>query len=177
MHGSDVVVVTRPGEHAGADADAAVTTVAGCRLAIRTADCAPVVLIGDHGVGVVHAGWRGVVGGVVEAAVAALRDAGGGTADPMRAVIGPCVHAECYEFGAADLALVVDRYGPSVAAHTAAGTPALDVRAAVSAALRESGVATVDDVDACTSCDADRYYSHRARAEAARFATIAWLDP
>jgi YfiH family protein len=169
------VVVTRPGEHAGVTADAAVTGEPGCTLAVRTADCAPVVLLAEGGVGVVHAGWRGVAEGVVEAAVGALR--GVGATGPIRAAIGPCIHTECYEFGAEDLAPLVERYGPAVEGRTAAGRPALDVRAAVTAALRQAGVVEVRDDAACTACDADRYFSHRARGELGRFATTAWLEP
>ena len=176
VHGADVVTVTGPGEHAGASADAAVTATVGCVLAVRTADCAPVVLVGDGtAVGVVHAGWRGVVAGIVEAAVASMRDLG--TQGPIRAVIGPCIHTECYEFGATDLAPLVARYGASVEGRTSDGRPALDVRAAVTAALREAGVEAVVDEDECTACAADRYYSHRARGEVARFATTVWLEP
>jgi YfiH family protein len=175
VHGADVVVVSHPGEHAGASADAAVTAVAGCRLAVRTADCVPVVLVADGAVGVVHAGWRGALAGVVQASVAALRDIGG--TGPVRAAIGPCIHTECYEFGADELETVVARYGSGVSGVTAGGDPALDMRAVVRAALREAGVDAIDDDGACTACSAADYYSHRARAEAERFATIAWLEP
>jgi YfiH family protein len=175
VHGADVVIVNRPGEHAGASADAAVTAVAGCRLAVRTADCVPVVLVADGAVGVVHAGWRGALEGVVLASVAALRGIGGDA--PVRAVIGPCIHTECYEFGARDLDTMVARYGPDVAGVTSEGSPALDMRAVVRAALGESGIDAIDDGDPCTACSADDYYSHRARAEVERFATIAWLEP
>jgi YfiH family protein len=175
VHGAEVVVVTRPAEHAGAAADAAVTNVPGCKLAIRTADCAPVVLTGDGAVGVAHAGWRGVQAGVLQATVGAMR--GLGVQGPITASIGPCIHAECYEFGARDLATVAGRYGAAVRGVTSAGRPALDVRAAVTAALAEAGVVEVLDDQPCTACAEDRYFSHRARGDAGRFATIAWLEP
>jgi YfiH family protein len=180
VHGADVVTVTYPGEHAGAAADAAVTATVGCTLAVRTADCAPVVLVagqdvGGTVVGVVHAGWRGVEAGVLQAAVASMRSLG---ADgPIRAVVGPCIHTECYEFGAADLAPLVARYGGEVEGRTVHGRPALDVRAAVTAALQEVGVGPPRDDGACTACAVDRYYSHRARGELERFATTAWIEP
>lgn len=167
-----MVVVTRPGEHAGADADAAVTTVPGCVLAVRSADCAPVVLFGDQAVGVVHAGWRGLMAGVVGRAAGAMRDLG----DPPRSArLGPCIRVGCYEFDGSELDDVAARYGAVVRGTTTWGTPALDLPAAVHAALGQAGVVDVQDASGCTACDT-RWYSHRARGDAERFATTAWLD-
>src|SRR3954470_18110368 len=72
VHGSTVVTVTHPGEHAGAEADAAITRAPNAKLAVRTADCVPIVLEGDGVIGVVHAGWRGLAAGIVRATVAAM---------------------------------------------------------------------------------------------------------
>ncbi|HKY14173.1 MAG TPA: polyphenol oxidase family protein, partial [Microthrixaceae bacterium] len=70
VHGAEVVVVGAPGDHAGAEADAAVTGVPGAALAVQTADCAPVLLWGDGPtgpvIGAAHAGWRGLYEGVLE---------------------------------------------------------------------------------------------------------------
>jgi hypothetical protein len=165
-------VVTRPGEHAGVDADAAVTTTPGCVLAVRTADCAPVVLLGPSGIGVVHAGWRGLMAGVVERTVAAMAALDG---RPSVAHLGPCIRVGCYEFDGPELAPLVDRYGAAARGTTTWGTPALDLPAAVTAALRDVGVHEVHDTSGCTACDR-RWYSHRARGETERFATTAWLE-
>jgi copper oxidase (laccase) domain-containing protein len=167
-----VVVVTRPGEHAGVDADAAVTAVPGCVLAVRTADCAPIVLLGRRTVGVVHAGWRGLVAGVVERATSAMGDLGDA---PVAAHLGPCIRVGCYEFDGPELDDLVARYGPGVRGTTTWGTPAMDLAAAVHAALAEVGVDEVHDTAGCTACDR-RWYSHRARGDAERFATTAWLE-
>lgn len=171
VHGAQVVTVTGPGEHAGADADAAVTATPGCTLAVRTADCAPVVLEGRHGVGLVHAGWKGLVAGVVEATVDALQALDDG---PLHAHIGPCVRSGCYEFAGPERAEMTLRFGDEVAATTMWGTPALDLPAAVRSALRGAGVTTVSDDAGCTACDR-RWYSHRARGEVERMATVAWI--
>ena len=174
VHGADVVVVDTPGGGSGLAADAAVTAVPGAALAVQTADCAPVALLSPEGVvGVAHAGWRGLDHGVLPAAVAAMRRLGAGE---VRAVLGPCIHAECYEFGADDLDRLADRFGPGVRGTTAAGAPALDVPAAVRASLAKVGVEQVDDVDVCTACDTG-YFSHRARADAGRQSAVAWLEP
>ena len=167
-----MVVVTRPGEHAGADADAAVSVTPGCVLAVRTADCAPIVLVGERGIGVVHAGWRGLLGGVVGRAVDALRrlDAGALTAH-----LGPCIRSGCYEFAGPELAEVVAMFGPEVATSTLWDRPALDLPAAARAALVAAEVRAVVDEAGCTACDR-RWYSHRARGDTARFATVAWIE-
>jgi YfiH family protein len=173
VHGAEVVTVTKPGEHAGASADAAVTNREGCVLAVRTADCAPLVLAGTGAVGVVHAGWRGLLDGVVQRAVAALRLLDDG---PLAAHLGPCIRAGCYEFDGPERDQLAERFGRSVQATTTWGTPALDLAAGVHAALAEVGVVDVHDASGCTACDR-RWFSHRARREAGRFATTAWLEP
>ncbi len=173
VHGPDVVVVTRPGEHAGAVADAAVTAVPGAVLAVTTADCVPVVLLADGAVGVAHAGWKGLLAGVVGNTAAAMADLGH---PPTRAVIGPCLRPERYQFGAADLDAVAARWGDEVRGTTADGTPALDVAAGVRRALAEVGVTDVTDDGTCTAEQADAYWSYRARREAGRIATVAWLE-
>jgi YfiH family protein len=173
VHGARVVTVQHAGDAAGEAADAAVTAVPGAALAVHTADCAPVVLVADGVVGVVHAGWKGLVEGVIPAAVDAMRALGAGDVD---AVLGPCIHAECYEFGPDDLAAVAAVLGDDVRGVTAAGRPALDVPAAVRAAAAHAGVRRVDDVGLCTSCDDTRWFSHRARAETGRQAAVVWLE-
>jgi polyphenol oxidase len=171
VHGDEVVRVAEPGGGAGSVADAAVTDRPGCALAVLTADCAPVALATPDGaVGVVHAGWAGLLAGVVAAAVKELRALG---ASAVSAVLGPCVHPECYEFGLDDLVRVTDRFGPSVAARTAAGSPALDLPAAVKVALAEQGVDAVEDVGVCTACSPD-HFSWRARRETERQAAVVW---
>ena len=172
IHGAGVVRVTRPGDGAGTKADAAVTAEEGCALAVLTADCAPVALAGNNGViGVAHAGWRGVAAGVIEATVTEMEALG---ATAIEAVVGPCVHAECYEFSPADLDDVAHRLGDGVRSTTTAGAPALDLPAAVQGALRAAGVATIIDVDICTACSPD-HFSWRARKELQRQATVVWL--
>ena len=167
-----MVVVREPGQHAGATADAAVTSVPGVVLAVQTADCAPILLQADGGVGVVHAGWRGLVTGVIEAAVAAMADQG---TPATGAVLGPCIRPRCYEFGPTELDLVAAAYGPTVRATTATGASALDLAAGVAEACRRLGLALVDD-GTCTACS-PQHFSHRARRDTGRQALVAWIGP
>jgi YfiH family protein len=173
VHGDTVVTVSEARGQAGTKADASVTSERGAVLAVLTADCAPVALVSPEGVvAAVHAGWRGLVAGVLERAVETARRLG---ATDLRAVLGPCIHPECYEFGAADLDAVAARLGDGVRAVTTNGSPALDVPAAVAAALEQAGAVQLDDLDVCTACS-DDYFSWRARGELARQAMVTWRD-
>jgi YfiH family protein len=129
----------------GAEADAIWTDEPGVGLAVVTADCLPVALVRTEGtpaIALVHAGWRGLAVGVVENAVDALDG-------PVAAVVGPGIGACCYEVG------------PEVAERFGEGGPTLDLRAVAERALRRAGVDEVAHVDLCTSCDAERFFSHR----------------
>src|SRR5262245_41105133 len=155
VHGPDVVTVHEPGVRA--TADAAVTAVPGLPLVVLTADCAPIALVDDRAVGVIHAGWRGLLAGVVATAVAALRAVGDGE---VRAEIGPCIRPAHYEFGADDLATLAARFGPTVVGETVDGHPALDLAAGARLAFAECGVHDVTDSGVCTFADR-RFFSHR----------------
>jgi len=175
VHGAEVVVVDRPGAHVGEEADAACTRVSGAPLAVQVADCAPIALVAESGGGiaVVHAGWRGLALGIVDAASAALRAIAGPAAT---AVVGPCIRPDSYEFGASDLDDLVGAFGETVRGRTRDGAPAFDLPAAVGVALERNGVTDVTFVGGCTADTADRHWSHRARADAERQALVAWIS-
>jgi polyphenol oxidase len=186
VHGSTVLVVAPPagtGPRAEAsasipvtasragEADALVAGEGGVGLAVLTADCASIALGSSQGVfGAVHAGWRGLVDGVVEQAIATMETLG---ATDVVGAYGPCIHPECYEFSEHDLDRVAARYGDGVRGRTASGRPALDLPAAVSAALAAGGARQHPGVTACTGCSGG-YFSHRARGDVGRQALVVW---
>jgi YfiH family protein len=173
VHGAEVVTVTSPGEGAGRQADALVTDHPSAAVAVFTADCGPLALLSREGpVAAVHAGWRGLVEGVVEAAVSALRAAG---ASEIRAVLGPCIHPDRYEFGASELDRVARVLGPAVRGTSRDGAPALDLPAAVAAALERTGVHEMEDVGVCTA-RSPHHWSHRAAGDVARQALVVWRE-
>ncbi|HEY8339583.1 MAG TPA: polyphenol oxidase family protein [Egibacteraceae bacterium] len=159
----------RRAEDAIAGVDALVTTDPDVALAVLVADCVPVLLAAPGvGVGVAHAGRRGVAAGVVPAAVRALA---GDDASDVVAVVGPAIGACCYEVDP-DLAADFTAALPAAAATTAWGTPSLDLRAAVSAQLEAAGVTRISHVGGCTRCNPQRWHSHRADPTSGRQAGV-----
>jgi len=141
------------------EGDGAATNRVGVLLGALGADCAPIAIANDTACAAVHAGWRGAVGGVVEAGVAAVRALGTGR---VRAVVGPCICVRHYEFGAAELGNIVARTGPSVAGRTESGDPAFDLRGAIRLAFARAEVDAedIEVLDVCTAESTD-HYSYR----------------
>ncbi len=159
VHAGRVVVVEVPGGGAGQEADAAVTAVSDAVLAVHAADCAPIALVAEGGaVAVAHAGWRGLAAGVVAGAVDGLTALAAG---PIRALVGPVIGPECYEFGEADLQPLRECLGDAVVGTTSWGTPALDLSAGVRAALDGCGVRDVTFLGGCTACGEEAFSAPR----------------
>lgn len=147
-----------------ADCDGLVTTQSGTAIAALAADCVPIVLADiQHGVvGVVHCGWRGVVSGVVTAALSQMR-ALGAELTAVTAVVGPAICGFCYPVDP-DRASAVADVLPLEARGSAvwsgpAGQWHIDVRQAVLSQLSAADVA-VEVVGGCTFTD-DALFSYR----------------
>lgn len=166
IHSADVVVVEKPWKHEDRPrADAMVTRLKGVALGILTADCAP-VLFADGKAGIVaaaHAGWRGALGGVVQATVAAMERAGAQRAR-IRAAIGPCIGFPSYEVGpefpAPFLAQSADnlrffRTAPRVGHHL------FDLGGYVRAQLAAAGLGQIDATGGDTAAEPARFFSYR----------------
>jgi YfiH family protein len=168
VHGTTVRRVRaaggRGGEALAVDADGHATALRGVGAMVLVADCLPIVLGSRGAVAAVHAGWRGLAGGVIEEGVRALRELGGER--ELAAVIGPGAGPCCYEVG------------PEV--HAAFGAQGegrhIDLPALAHERLLAAGVRHVEAVGLCTICD-ERFFSHRREGlRAGRQAGIAWLD-
>jgi YfiH family protein len=146
-----------PGLHLVADCDGHVTRAPGVLLAVAVADCVPIFLVAPRAraVGVVHAGWRGVAAGVVEAGLDALKQRLDVAAVDVEAHLGPAICGGCYEVG------------PEV--HRGLGLPdpgraaTVDLRGAVAGRLRRRGVpaAKISTSSWCTRCGDSPFFSHR----------------
>jgi len=146
------------------EADALLTYTPSLAVLVRVADCVPIVLATEERdtVGVVHAGRKGLVAGVVPIAARTLLDRGKG---PVTAWVGPHICGQCYELDAATAAQVASAV-PAAASTTWTGTPAADIGAGVTAQLEEIGV-TVHRLGGCTLED-DRFFSYRRDGTAQR---------
>ncbi|MDE0008718.1 MAG: peptidoglycan editing factor PgeF, partial [Gammaproteobacteria bacterium] len=175
VHGRDVIQASRQTAQSTPTADAAWTGEPGLGLAIRTADCAPVVLFAKRkdadAIAAVHCGWRGTVAGIIEHTLAALST----PPERISAWIGPTICPNCYEVDAP----VRDRLSaPERDAVLTDGRDAqhwwLDLAGLVSHRLQGAGVHSVASTGLCTAHDAG-FYSHRDRGDRGRMATVAWL--
>ncbi len=161
VHGSDVALVHTSGP--AGPVDGLITTTPGLPLAVRTADCAGVVLQGPGVVGVAHAGWRGIAAGIVARVASAMGDA---AAPPTVALIGPHIGPCCFEVGAE-----VAGAFPDAVARTTWGTTSVDLAGAIEA---HAGGIPVHRTGGCTMCGAG-WFSHRATGTPERLASIAWM--
>lgn len=172
VHGTDIAGWSDPpsagrGGYAAPGAqldkvDGHTTTVPGLGLLVLVADCLPVALAGHGRVAMLHCGWRGLAGGMVEKALALFEE-------PPVAAVGPGIGRCCYEVGPEVLEPFSDLEG--VASHRM-----LDLRAVAEARLRRAGVERVEHVDMCTSCRPDLLFSHRRDSGVTgRQSGLAWL--
>ena len=174
VHGTDVAVLPRGGGGPG-PADAAVTFTKGEVCAVLVADCLPVFLASRGGdrVGIAHAGWRGLAGGVIEATVAAL----GGEPGALVAWLGPAIGPDAFEVGHEVRATFVAR-DPGAAAAFRAGRDGRWHADLPGLARRRLAALGVDDVrgeSPCTHSDPDRFFSYRRDGVTGRMAALAWL--
>jgi purine-nucleoside/S-methyl-5'-thioadenosine phosphorylase / adenosine deaminase len=156
IHGARVVTADAPGLQP--ECDAAATRTPGLALAVTGADCLPLLFVAGDAVAVAHAGWRGILAGVAEAALQAVCSAGMVPPAEADAHLGPCIRACCYEVGEE----VAERF-PSEAMSRHAHSVHLDLPAAVRLRLMSAGLPLerIEDTGACTACDPSRYFSHR----------------
>ncbi|MGO8968258.1 MAG: peptidoglycan editing factor PgeF [Myxococcaceae bacterium] len=135
----------------------------GLWLGVKSADCVPVLLSSADGrrVAAVHSGWRGTALRVAAKAVEVLSGQGerGST---LRAAVGPCIQACCYEVGPELAQRFLADFGPEVV-REGGRRPHLSLSAAVRATLLSAGLLPewVDVQTACTACEPERFYSHR----------------
>ena len=165
-HTADVVVVERPFTLADAPtADALVTDRAGIVLGILTADCAPVLFAHKGGtvVGAAHAGWKGAVGGVLEATVRAMGGLGAKPQD-LIAVVGPCIGQSSYEVGPefpapflAEDPLTKGFFGQSLQP----GHFMFDLKGYVLYRLRRLGIGHAQALQSDTCYEDRRFFSYR----------------
>jgi YfiH family protein len=172
VHGATVRRATEPpgpGRPAVQE-DGQATALGDSAALVFVADCLPVLLVADGAVAALHAGWRGLAGGIVREGVAAVRELG--ARGPVTAAIGAGARACCYEVSEdvhAAFAGVPD---------TRAGERNLDLPAIARRQLTAAGVETIHDTGLCTICaDAELFFSHRRdKGVTGRQAGVVWRE-
>lgn len=165
IHSSDCVTLATPWDDTDRPhADAMVTDRPGFALGILTADCAP-VLLADRDAGIIgaaHAGWKGAIGGVTDAAVAAMEKLGADR-DRIVAAIGPCIARASYEVDEAFERRFETEDLENERFFTAGreGHTQFDLEGYVAHRLAAAGVRTIEMMGLDTYADADRFYSFR----------------
>jgi YfiH family protein len=187
IHSPDVVVAETPWMGAARPrADAIVTRVPGLAVGVSTADCGPVLFADPKAriVGAAHAGWRGALAGVLEAAIAAMERLG---AERSRivAAIGPMISQQNYEVGS-ELVAQFTKADPDNARFFAAGRQGraqFDLPGYIAVRLARAGITQVENLGVCTYADPRLFYSfrrttHRAEPDYGRHVNaIALADP
>jgi YfiH family protein len=163
VHGTDIKHWTGSPGAPLEEVDGHSTSLPGLALTVLAADCYPVALAAEDRVAMLHCGWRGLAGGIIE------RGAEGFDAPPV-AVVGPGIGACCYEVGD-EVSRAFEGIPGALAGRM------LDLRAVADHLLRATGIEDVRHVDLCTSCRSDLFFSHRRdQGVTGRQAGLVWLE-
>jgi len=159
IHSSNCIVAGGRRGNLG-QGDALLENTPGCVVAVKTADCVPILLVDEshRAVAAVHAGWRGTVAQIVRNAIEAMHREYGAEPSGLHAALGPAIGKCCYEVG------------PEVAAHFGeTGRAHVDLIEANRQQLLAAGVAPhrIYASGLCTMCPGDRFHSYRRDKEAA----------
>lgn len=182
VHGADVHVIRRadplpaPGLPS-IKADALITDDPGIFIAVRTADCAPILLATHDGraVAAIHAGWRGIVANIVRSTIRALHEhfPEAASSGPIAAAVGPCIGPSAFEIGLDVADAFIRLFGPATPhvrspAGPVRGNRSLadakfhaDIPGALREQLHDAGVQHVEAVGGCTFGQPELFFSHR----------------
>ena len=174
VHGTDVHIATRDASSSPALADAAYTDEPGCVVTVLTADCLPLLVCDAAGreVAAIHAGWRGLCAGVIEASLQKFHAAPAS----LHVWLGPAIAASSYEVGEEVRAAFLTHSAASECAFTPTrpGHWRCDLYALARQRLQACGVSSIHGGGFDTYTD-PRFYSHRREKIGGRFASLVWI--
>lgn len=174
VHGIDVVEAAHA--NAGTRADGAYTNQTGVVCAVLTADCLPVFVCDQAGteVALLHAGWRGLVAGVIEAGLRRFR----APASELLVWFGPAIGASAYEVGAdvRDAFVAHERRAAEAFAPKTAGKWTMDIYRLARHRLEGWGVRAIYGGDHCTATQSGLFFSYRRDGATGRMASLIWLE-
>lgn len=157
------------------EADAAFSRKAGLACVVMTADCLPVLLCDEAGcvVAAAHAGWRGLLAGILEASIAAMGPANG----ELLAYLGPAIGPQAFEVGDDVRSAFVAANANAAAAFKARGQGKwlADIYMLARQRLLAQGVERIYGGFCCTVREADRFFSYRRDRQTGRMASMIWL--
>lgn len=157
-------------------ADASFSKKAGVVCSIMTADCLPVLICNRKAnkVAAVHAGWRGLAAGVIEASIAALQE----KPEDLLVWFGPAIGPDAFEVGAEVREVFVRQYPQAEAAfkQNRAGHFLADIYHLARIRLKHLGLNGIYGGDYCTYSDPDQFYSYRRDNKTGRMASLIWFD-
>jgi YfiH family protein len=165
VHSGDVIIVDSAENHDDlSEGDALVTDLKGVGIAIRTADCVPILLVDDRQsvIAAVHAGWRGTLSEIAMNTARLIESEYGISPSKLTAVIGPSIKKCCYEVGE-DVASLFEERGQNSDQYlfkSGKSKYMLDLSLANKLGLQKAGVLDIEVVDICTKCN-DSFYSYR----------------
>jgi YfiH family protein len=176
VHGTDVVDAAVI--QSAIEADASVTTMPGVVCAIQTADCLPVLFCDSAGkvVGAAHAGWRGLLHGVLENTIERMQTAG---AQEIFAWMGPAIGPQSFEVGAEVMHAFCERDAQTAVCFTQQGSSQekylADIYQLARHAMHKAGVSKISGGGFCTVTERDKFYSYRRDKITGRMASLIWL--
>jgi YfiH family protein len=179
VHSADCVVVRGPVSNRRwlARADGMVTDQRGLPLAMRFADCTPILLYDPvhHVAGIAHAGWRGTVAGAAVSALRTMQSAFGTHPREVQAGIGPSIGPQHYQVGEEVVEAFRQVFGQpdGLVRRADDGSAYLDLWGANRLALERAGVVRIEVAGICTASQTDEFFSHRAeRGRTGRFGAV-----
>ena len=165
VHGNEVIEVKELKDISDVSADGLFTQLPHVALAVRTADCVPILMTDKEGrfVAALHAGWRSAVADIMGTALAKIKTATGVASEDVVVAIGPCIGKDSFEVGddvkqMANALLKSDEFFTA----KANGKYMFDLRSFIQVRFAQLGVVNVDHVGGCTYSDTETYFSHRA---------------
>lgn len=187
IHSADVITVKKPWAIADRPkADGMVTKSEGIALGIGTADCGPILFQDDKArvIGACHAGWKGALGGIIDATITAMEKLGATRAD-IRAVLGPTISRRTYEVGADFVAQFELQDKESLPYFSEGRSPDkrhFDLPAYIGHRISRAGIGQFEDLALCTYADEQRFFSfrrttHRKESDYGRLIAAIALNP
>ena len=170
VHGADVSVVTRSDtgslrNQTTRQADGLITNESNVALMVFAADCVPILLHDPikAAIGAIHAGWRGTAANIVGIAIKKMETTFGSLPGNIQAAIGPCISNCCFETDYDVVSALILTLGENAdkCYYSDSGKYMVDLKKANTLLIKHAGVNNISVSDECTSCNSDKYWSHR----------------